>query len=354
MSDIIPSKEGFKTSRERSHLGDITNIVPMQECPTIETIPNTYKNISLTARGPNHPKNSPPYTCRHPNILTDENTKSSNCEICGIFITNKGEISIREENKEFKIEVPPKELLFNMITHSRPTIKTSLSKGVPNQMRRVLVDWICEVGELFKLGNPCIHRGVSYLDQIIGHYSIHKDQLQLLGLTSLLIAGKFLELDRKMPTMKSLIKACKGKHTELEFKQEEVKVLRVLNFDLSYTTPMDFLELFLGQGILFPNHLMALSAGSTPPANKIALYLRKYAEFFADLCLQGIYIYIIYIDYKFQEYSGIVLACGIIACSRKAVKLRDIWNDSLTQLTSICFSEVKPCFIQIYKYSVYI
>jgi hypothetical protein len=55
--------------------------------------------------------------------------------------------------------------------------------------RRVLVDWICEVGEDFYLSISTMHVAVGYLDRILQAVCVQKNRLQLVALTCILIAG---------------------------------------------------------------------------------------------------------------------------------------------------------------------
>jgi cyclin-A len=55
--------------------------------------------------------------------------------------------------------------------------------------RTVLVDWLVEVTDEFKLKADTLYLAVSYIDRFLTTDSITQDKLQLLGVTALLIAA---------------------------------------------------------------------------------------------------------------------------------------------------------------------
>ena len=77
------------------------------------------------------------------------------------------------------------------------------------------------------------------------------------------------------------------------------------------------------------------------PTVRVCSYIRKYAEFFADLCLQA---------YEFQEYSSHVLAGAIIASARRAVKIRPAWCPELQELTSLSDKDIAPAYGHIFAF----
>lgn len=77
--------------------------------------------------------------------------------------------------------------------------------------------------------------------------------------------------------------------------------------------------------------------------SKVPKYLRKYVDFFADLCLQ---------DYSFQQYPPSILAAGIVAASRRALNVRPVWCPALSELVRYTEDEVADCFRHIWGYYV--
>ena len=75
-------------------------------------------------------------------------------------------------------------------------------------------------------------------------------------------------------------------------------------------------------------------------------YVKKYADFFAELCLQ---------EYTFQQYLPSVMGAAVIAAARRAVKIDPIWNQELEQLTTYNEKQIFKAYRHLYAYytSVY-
>tara|TARA_R110002050_G_scaffold103966_4_gene213091 strand:+ start:393 stop:1217 length:825 start_codon:yes stop_codon:yes gene_type:complete len=58
-------------------------------------------------------------------------------------------------------------------------------------MREILVDWLVEVGEEYKLSSETLFLTKNYIDRYLCCVSIKRGKLQLLGITAMLIASKF-------------------------------------------------------------------------------------------------------------------------------------------------------------------
>ncbi len=64
----------------------------------------------------------------------------------------------------------------------------------------------------------------------------------------------------------------------------------------------------IDQGVLFSDDTIA----AQPLSVKVPRYMRKYMDFFADLCQQ---------EFGFQQYRPTLLAAAIILASRTALKI---------------------------------
>lgn len=203
--------------------------------------------------------------------------------------------------------------------------------------RRIIVDWMSEVGEEYHLTPLTIHMAVKHLDRILSTLDVHKTRLQLVAICCLLIAAKYEELDPKVPAIADLNECSNDAYTPELIKEMEVMVLNHLQWSLDAITPLHFLHLFLTQGITFEKDIV----DGKPFTKKAARYVKKYVTFFADLCLQ---------DHGFLQYPPSILAAAIIAASRRAVKVDPIWNDSLQALTKYKEKHIYPAYKHIYNH----
>jgi cyclin A len=60
---------------------------------------------------------------------------------------------------------------------------------ITSNMRGTLVDWLVEVADEYKLLPETLHLSVSYIDRFLSLNTVHRSKLQLLGVSSMLIAS---------------------------------------------------------------------------------------------------------------------------------------------------------------------
>ena len=64
-----------------------------------------------------------------------------------------------------------------------------VQKDVTANMRGILVDWLVEVAEEYKLLSDTLYLSISYIDRYLSMNRVTKPYLQLLGVSSMLIAS---------------------------------------------------------------------------------------------------------------------------------------------------------------------
>lgn len=155
----------------------------------------------------------------------------------------------------------------------------------------MLVDWIYELGDKLKQSTLIIHIAIAYLDIAMYKHTFHKKQLQLVALTSLLIASKYDELDDKIPLIRDFQRATKSYYTESAIKQCELFLLQLFDWKLVIITPIHFTASLLGMGVVFQDDRIEGKSSGERKFQSIDMRavkcVKRYVEFFADLCLQG-------------------------------------------------------------------
>merc|ERR1719312_2210481 len=61
-------------------------------------------------------------------------------------------------------------------------------------MRQILVDWLVEVSEEYKLQTETLHLAVNYIDRFLSLMSVQRSKLQLVGTAAMFIASKYEEI----------------------------------------------------------------------------------------------------------------------------------------------------------------
>lgn len=64
-----------------------------------------------------------------------------------------------------------------------------VQNNVIPSMRTVLVDWLVEVTEEYKLVSDTLYLAVSYIDRFLSSHVLAMEKLQLLGVSCMLVAS---------------------------------------------------------------------------------------------------------------------------------------------------------------------
>ncbi|XP_017547449.1 cyclin-A2 [Pygocentrus nattereri] len=119
---------------------------------------------------------------------------------------------------------------------------------ITNSMRAILVDWLVEVGEEYKLQNETLHLAVNYIDRFLSSMSVLRGKLQLVGTAAMLLASKFEEI--YPPEVAEFVYITDDTYTKKQVLKMEHLVLKVLSFDLAAPTINQFLtQYFLRQRV---------------------------------------------------------------------------------------------------------
>lgn len=105
-------------------------------------------------------------------------------------------------------------------------------------MRTVLVDWLVEVAEEYKLLSETLYMSINYVDRFLSNFTIPKEKLQLLGVTCMLIASKFEEVFA--PGAEEFAFITDHTYKKSEIFEMEGLVLSALSFNLLAPTPRAF------------------------------------------------------------------------------------------------------------------
>ncbi|KAL3651957.1 putative cyclin-A3-1 [Castilleja foliolosa] len=117
-----------------------------------------------------------------------------------------------------------------------------VQKDINASMRGVLVDWLVEVAEEYKLLSDTLYLTVSYIDRFLSTNVISRKKLQLLGVSSMLIASKYEEISP--PHVEDFCYITDNTYTKEEVVKMEADVLKSLKFEIGNPTVKTFLRKF--------------------------------------------------------------------------------------------------------------
>ncbi|XP_016021127.2 cyclin-A2 [Rousettus aegyptiacus] len=191
---------------------------------------------------------------------------------------------------------------------------------ITNSMRAILVDWLVEVGEEYKLQNETLHLAVNYIDRFLSSMSVLRGKLQLVGTAAMLLASKFEEI--YPPEVAEFVYITDDTYTKKQVLRMEHLVLKVLAFDLAAPTVNQFLtQYFLHQ----------------QPANckveSLAMFLGELSLIDADP----------YLKYLPSVIAGAAFHLALYTVTGQS------WPESLVQKTGYTLESLKPCLLDLHQ-----
>ncbi|KAH1109733.1 hypothetical protein AAZX31_04G042500 [Glycine max] len=192
---------------------------------------------------------------------------------------------------------------------------------VTENMRGILVDWLVEVAVEYKLLSETLHLSVSYIDRFLSVNPMGKSRLQLLGVSSMLIASKYEEVNP--PRVDKFCSITDNTYKKAEVVEMEAKILAALNFEIGNPTAITFLRRFLG----------VASENQKSPNLKI-----EFLSFYlAELSLM---------DYDCIRFLPSTVAASVIFLARFIISPEvHPWTSSLCECSGYKPIELKECVL---------
>lgn len=185
-------------------------------------------------------------------------------------------------------------------------------RDINEKMRGILIDWIVDVHLKFKLKPETLFLTVNLIDRYLEKVTILRSKLQLVGVSAMLIACKYEEI--YAPEIKDFVYITDKAYTKEEILQMEGNILSVLEFSLTFTSSLIYLDRY---------------------AN-----LLNYDE--KTLNLGKYLLELSMIEYKMISYSQSLLACSAIYLINK-MKKNEIWPENIARCSNYAENELKQC-----------
>ncbi|XP_029297598.1 cyclin-A2 isoform X2 [Cottoperca gobio] len=190
---------------------------------------------------------------------------------------------------------------------------------ITNSMRAILVDWLVEVGEEYKLQNETLYLAVNYIDRFLSSMSVLRGKLQLVGTAAMLLASKFEEI--YPPEVAEFVYITDDTYTKKQVLRMEHLVLKVLSFDLAAPTINQFLtQYFLHQAV-------------NKQVEGLAMYLGELSLVDSD---------------PFLKYLPSQTSAAAYALANHTVT-GGSWPKSLTEMTGYSLEDLMPCIEDLHQ-----
>ncbi|KAF8673702.1 hypothetical protein HU200_048451 [Digitaria exilis] len=186
-----------------------------------------------------------------------------------------------------------------------------IQKDISAKMRAVLVDWLVEVADEFKLQAETLYLAVSYVDLFLTMNVVTRDKLQLLGVTALLVAAKYEEIETFKMKVNKYTDITDHAYTKKQVVKMEADLLESLNFKTGGPTVATFLRQFIA----------SCRGGSRTSSEK----LESMCSYLAELSL---------LDYDCISYLPSVVAAACLFVARFTICPKtNPWNLKLQHNT---------------------
>ncbi|XP_027506580.1 cyclin-A1 [Corapipo altera] len=186
-------------------------------------------------------------------------------------------------------------------------------------MRAILVDWLVEVGEEYKLRTETLYLAVNFLDRFLSCMSVLRGKLQLVGTAAILLAAKYEEI--YPPEVDEFVYITDDTYTKKQLLRMEHLLLKVLGFDLTAPTINQFLLQYIQR-------------------HGVCMRTENFARYLAELSL-------LQAD-PFLKYLPSQIAAAAYCLANYTVN-RSFWPETLAVFTGYSLSEIVPCLSDLHK-----
>ncbi|OQR66947.1 cyclin-A2-like [Tropilaelaps mercedesae] len=123
----------------------------------------------------------------------------------------------------------------------RPDYMTR-QRDISSTMRSVLIDWLVEVNEEYKMSDETLFLAVSLIDRFLSVMSVVRGKLQLVGTAAMFIAAKVEEI--YPPQLNEFVYITDDTYSSQQIIRMEALLLKTLGFSLGGAHPLAFLRRF--------------------------------------------------------------------------------------------------------------
>eukprot|EP00457_Paulinella_chromatophora_P004161 gb/GEZN01004171.1/.p1 GENE.gb/GEZN01004171.1/~~gb/GEZN01004171.1/.p1 ORF type:complete len:311 (+),score=36.44 gb/GEZN01004171.1/:25-957(+) len=221
-------------------------------------------------------------------------------------------------------------------------IRSYVSPACHVQHRSALIDYIFEITDDFSLCATTAHIAVKFMDILLSRADagvdsakrLPQDRWQLVAMVSLWVAAKLYEVNS--PTLGDLYEAAGQFYHPNLIKAFEIDILKRLDWRLLEVVPLQFLDLWNENGLVFQGDLFE----NKPVIESRVANLSKCLRYFSCVGVQ---------DYESEAFYPSHVAAGMVAASRSALRIEPVWNRKLSVVTGLSADEVFPHYQRLWS-----
>lgn len=198
-------------------------------------------------------------------------------------------------------------------TMSRDPNYMSAQTEINEKMRTILVDWLVDVHLKFKLHEETFFLAVDLIDRYLSVSRTARSQLQLVGITCMLIAAKYEEI--WPPEVKDCVHISANTYSRDDILKMERAVCAALQYKLTTPTPFPMLARLL----------------EVTDADETTRHLAFY------------YLENAVLDYKNLQYRPSQLANAALYLANVTLRKPDAWNFTLQYYSRVPLADFADC-----------
>lgn len=207
------------------------------------------------------------------------------------------------------------------LKHAAKPLYMRKQVDVNASMRAILVDWLVEVSEEYKLTPQTLFLTINYIDRFLSCMSVLRGKLQLVGAACMLVAAKFEEI--YPPEVSEFVYITDDTYTAKQVLRMEHLVLKTLSFDLSVPTCRDFLTRYL------------LAAGAKEESQ-----MQYLAQYLCELAL---------VEYETTlKYTPSTIAASSVCIANYTLN-NTPWTQTLEFYSGYQIQDIHSCVVDLHK-----
>ena len=191
-------------------------------------------------------------------------------------------------------------------------------KDINLKMRSILIDWLVDVNIKFKLLPNTFYLTVNLIDRFLSKEQIDRSQVQLVGISCLMIIAKFEEI--YPPLLDDYFNVCDKAYTKQQIMEMESFVLLSINFNLTQTSSYVFLQQI-----------------------QLVVHLDEKAFIFARYIIENALF-----DLTLLKHSNLVIAAGAVFLAHKIFK-KDDWKRDFELKVGVSEKLARSCAKDLFK-----
>jgi len=191
-------------------------------------------------------------------------------------------------------------------------------KQIQPKMRAILVDWLIQVHNHFKLLQETLYMTIGILDRFLQDHDVSRQKLQLVGVTSMYIAAKYEEIHP--PAIQDFVYITDNAYTLSDIRRMECVILSKLNFEFGRPLPLHFLR-------------------RNSKAGDANVTMHTLAKYVMELTV---------LDYEMVHYPPSQIAAAAFCLSIKVAECMR-WDETMTYYSKYSENDLKPIMRKISK-----